>query len=1621
LNCEPVVARPPSRLYEFQKTVRRHKLGFAAAAALITVLAVGALVSTAEAIRATREQQTAKRERDRAVRAEADAQQQKVNAQAEARSAAVQLADSLINQGDALTTAHEFPAAYARYSEAEGQLQRLGSPLARLDLSLVRLYRASPPPLWTTNIPDYMIGMVLLPSRKEVIAACGDGKFYALDLMSGAVNRTFGGPSAVRSLAPANTPEGPVLIAGGPDLVRLINPLSGAVIRQVDDDRAAKFCVVSPDGSLAASGNDSGTVTIWETATCKKLGGGKQVARGRQGAQISTAAFSHDGTTIAIVSDGIEFWDARTGQQIRHIPAPYSTSLAFTADDRALVCGEDIGFISVITLEGKSLARWLVCRSNNGIKSLFVTPEGNRVITASADGEVRVFDNSFGGGWTPTLTMATDKSPMLEALYVPDAGPKSCGATSGLSAADRGVVIALTLHDVFSWPLLAPHRFSDRLDGAISISSDGLLCAGQFPGRVEVRDLATGRTLRSLPQPVNIRATTFSRDSGQLYVGDDDGVLRAFDLLRGEYTWTVQGHSAPICSIDVSLDGALLASASEDGTARAWDARTGALLDTMHHRGGYGTAAIFVPAVVSGKPAALVGGPSPGAQRMIVGAGQDGSIYDWDISHHSYPRPAYAIGATHGLTLSPDQKLVVASSVAHRANLLDAATLAQVGSLGPIPSGIAQVCFIDNGAGPGAWALACGGRELRVFEMASGRERLVLDSTLDDLAVTSTYTGTYYPNSMAASPDGAIVVAKGAGRISFTLPRLYRELLRAPSPLRQTDFYSEWGLWAWVRELLERERAAGRDCPPLLLARANWMCGDYKSARRAFDLAVATHATPAWYAALCSSVGDNPPTAAPLPATPRPKDTLEQLPAAEPLPEGVLAAAELPVLTSLIGKEVVVEGVVSDSAWSRSGKVMNIRFAGVEEGKLGLFSCLFLKDRAAFDSAFGGDAAGAFSGARLRIRGALDHYGGFDFSLKGQPQMILTDPKQVTIVEQRPAHGELPVPVSASGRRAREAELAFKQAVLLGEQGKLAEAEAPCREAITLFKQLAQDDPKRSDPRIKLGHLQWQLGDTLLALGRRDEAEQVLSEALQVFANAVTNFPDVAFLHQEQGYSAWKLATMLESAGRLDAAEAEYRQAIALHEKASADFPNEAVFTERLSALKVRLVKLLLRRGTLAEADATTREAAQKCHMESAQYEKLASNPSHHQECCGFAIGYEELGSVLMQIGKTQAAETAYRDTQVLWRKLVADFSTEDYRFHLAVNYDALGNLLRETGRATESLEAYRAAQAVWLKLVADFNLEDRRVHLAWTDDNIGQLLKEAGQLEEAAAAYRQALAVWKKLVAEFNKDAYRNDLSGTLARLAATLQTAGNWTEAEALLRETAKDADAQTLNGLAWLLATGPDPKLRDGSNAVAYAERSVSATGRTNVSYLDTLAAAYAETGQFAKAISVQQEAIALSQSEPEKKDLASRLKLYENKSPYRDHGSLAELTNARLREGKFAEAEGLARECLAIRERDIPDDWRTFNAHSMLGGSLLGQMKYPEAEPFLLSGYEGMKQREVNIPLEGKVRLSEALQRLVQLYEATHRPDQAAEWKQKLEMFNRREAATQAAPAPKELIK
>jgi hypothetical protein len=107
-------------------------------------------------------------------------------------------------------------------------------------------------------------------------------------------------------------------------------------------------------------------------------------------------------------------------------------------------------------------------------------------------------------------------------------------------------------------------------------------------------------------------------------------------------------------------------------------------------------------------------------------------------------------------------------------------------------------------------------------------------------------------------------------------------------------------------------------------------------------------------------------------------------------------------------------------------------------------------------------------------------------------------------------------------------------------------------------------------------------------------------------------------------------------------------------------------------------------------------------------------------------------------------------------------------------------------------------------------------------------------------------------------------------------------------------------------------------------------------------------------------------------------------------------------------RFAEAEPLLRECLAIGERRQPDDWTTFQTQSLLGEALFDQQRYAEAEPLLVKGCQGLKQREKAIPPEVSTCIPEAIERLVELYTATNKPDEAKKWQAERAKYPARKA-------------
>jgi tetratricopeptide (TPR) repeat protein/tRNA A-37 threonylcarbamoyl transferase component Bud32 len=102
------------------------------------------------------------------------------------------------------------------------------------------------------------------------------------------------------------------------------------------------------------------------------------------------------------------------------------------------------------------------------------------------------------------------------------------------------------------------------------------------------------------------------------------------------------------------------------------------------------------------------------------------------------------------------------------------------------------------------------------------------------------------------------------------------------------------------------------------------------------------------------------------------------------------------------------------------------------------------------------------------------------------------------------------------------------------------------------------------------------------------------------------------------------------------------------------------------------------------------------------------------------------------------------------------------------------------------------------------------------------------------------------------------------------------------------------------------------------------------------------------------------------------------------------------------GHFSEAEPPLREALALRVRDVPEDWPRYGAAAFLGSALLSQERYAEAEPLIVSGYEGLKARAARLPAGERFRLHPAACRVIDLYEAWGRPETAAAWKAKLGM-------------------
>jgi tetratricopeptide (TPR) repeat protein len=161
---------------------------------------------------------------------------------------------------------------------------------------------------------------------------------------------------------------------------------------------------------------------------------------------------------------------------------------------------------------------------------------------------------------------------------------------------------------------------------------------------------------------------------------------------------------------------------------------------------------------------------------------------------------------------------------------------------------------------------------------------------------------------------------------------------------------------------------------------------------------------------------------------------------------------------------------------------------------------------------------------------------------------------------------------------------------------------------------------------------------------------------------------------------------------------------------------------------------------------------------------------------------------------------------------------------------------------------------------------------------NLGSVLCSLGRLDEGIAHLERALALGPDY-----RPAYGNlaEAYGALGRRALA---------AKYFALAVKMEPDNPFLLGrLGWLLATSPEPAVRDGAKAVEVSERAVRVTSRQDTMALDTLAAAYAETGRFTEAAAIADQTLALAQSRGQSDllpQLQHRLDLYRAGQPFRE---------------------------------------------------------------------------------------------------------------------------------------
>jgi protein O-mannosyl-transferase len=236
--------------------------------------------------------------------------------------------------------------------------------------------------------------------------------------------------------------------------------------------------------------------------------------------------------------------------------------------------------------------------------------------------------------------------------------------------------------------------------------------------------------------------------------------------------------------------------------------------------------------------------------------------------------------------------------------------------------------------------------------------------------------------------------------------------------------------------------------------------------------------------------------------------------------------------------------------------------------------------------------------------------------------------------------------------------------------------------------------------------------------------------------------------------------------------------------------------------------------------------------------------------------------SVVIVVALTFSAQTQasyWKDSETLWTQTLS--RTAD---NLTAELN-LGEAIYKLGRIPEAIGHFERAVQI-----------DPNEGSAYS--SLGAALLDIGRPSESLVILQKAIELDPK-----SSDAHYN-LGNTFLQMRRGNDAVAHYKRA----LELAPD-DIETMNNLAWILATSPDALVRDGPKAVEVAERADALTGKASPIISATLAAAYAEAARFPEAVRTAQRAIQLALNEGNQSRAASirtQLSSYESGKAFRD---------------------------------------------------------------------------------------------------------------------------------------